>query len=125
MKIKANSGSQITPKVIEWLHQCWVITESKRPLQPDPFYARNEVLTPKVVEEVIKALEGIFIYELKNSPSYHRKAQGISNTEYLIPPGFDKLPYQEQLAVVQGVDRIFQEYRDEPAKPTPQPEVNY
>jgi len=119
MKIKSDSGPTITPKIIEWLHQCWVITESKRPLQPDPFYVRNNVLTPEIVTNVILALEEIFIYELEKFPNYHRNAQGIDKSEYLVPPGFDKLPYPEQLAIVQGVDRIFQEYREEESVPTP------
>ena len=121
MKVKDGSGPKLTPRIIEVLHQFFLVTESKRPLQPDPFYERNAVLTPEVVASVIVAMEELFVRELKSYPSYHRNAQGISQSEYLVPPGFDKLDFSQQLAVVQGVDKIFQEYREEP-KPEPQPE---
>ena len=61
-------------------------------------------------------MEDLFVQELRKYPAYHRNAQGISASEVLIPPGFDKLEYGQQLAVVQGLDRIYCEYRavDEP-----------
>jgi hypothetical protein len=128
MNVIKNSGPKITPKVIEWLHQCWIITEGKRPLQPDPFYKRNEVLEPEIVKAVIDSMEDLFVSELAKYPGYHRNAQGISSSEYLVPPGFNKLPYIEQFAIVQGIDKIFQEFRDnepvEEPKPEPKP-VDY
>lgn len=117
MKVKPDSGKEITPRVIAWLHYCWELGERGENLQPDPFYERNAELTPGVVKDVIGAIESLFVSELKKFPGYHQRAQGVSESEQLVPPGFDTLPSQEQLAVVQGVDRIFQEYRasDEPA----------
>jgi hypothetical protein len=85
--------------------------EGRRPFQPDPFYPRNDLLTPEIVERVVDSVESIFESELLNYPGYHRKAQGISASEYLVAPGFRRLPYNEKLALVQGIDRIFQEYR--------------
>ena len=85
-------------------------------MQPDPFWHRNELLTPEIVKAIIADMEELFVQELKKYPAYHRNAQGISASEVLIPPGFDKLPYAQQLAVVQGLDKIYCEYRavDEP-----------
>lgn len=104
---------ECTNRVIDWLHQAWELTGKGRSLQPDPFYPRREVLTPEVVYNVIANIEGIFVSELTKYPDYHRRAQGISTSEYLVQPGFDKLTATEQLAVVQGIDRIMQEYRDD------------
>ena len=85
-------------------------------MQPDPFWHRNELLTPEIVKAIIADMEELFISELQRYPAYHRNAQGISASEVLIPPGFNKLPYNQQLAVVQGLDKIYCEYRavDEP-----------
>ena len=111
MKVDPAKQAEITAKTIEWLHKVWSLVEEGRPLQPDPFYPRAELLTPDVVKNVITSIEEMFIKELQTYPAYHRNAQGISASEYLIPPGFDKMAAGEQLAVVQGIDRIFQDYR--------------
>src|SRR3990167_3136714 len=100
-----------TAATTAWLHEVWLLIEQGRPVQPDPFYTRNAVLTPAVVKNVIDNVEAIFVSELAKYPGYHHKAQGISASEYLVPPGFDKLSQTEQLAVTQGIDRIFQEHR--------------
>jgi len=110
---------QCVDKTIAWLHHVWEMTEEGRHIQADPFYARNKLLTPAVVKQVMASIEDIFKSELQRYPGYHRTAQGISAREYLIPPGFDHLPHDEQLAVVQGIDRIFQEYRADPGPDTP------
>jgi hypothetical protein len=101
-------------QTIAWLHQVWEMTEHGKHLQPDPFYERNEVLTPEVVEQVINSIEDIFKSELRKYPDYHRTAQGISASQYLVPPRFDLLPYGEKVAIVQGIDRIFREYESDP-----------
>ncbi len=98
-------------EAIGWLHQVWELTDNGRPLQPDPFYSRNELLTPVVVKNVIESVEAIFKTELQKYMGYHRNAQGVSTSEILVPPGFDTLTYAQQFAVVQGIDRIFQKYR--------------
>jgi hypothetical protein len=98
-------------RTIDWLHQAFELTENGRPLQPDPFYARRDLLTREVVEAVIENIESIFVTELTRYPDYHRRAQGAAKNEVLVPPAFDKLPAAQQLAIVQGIDRIFQEYR--------------
>ena len=112
-------------RTITWLHQVWLLTEQGRPLQPDPFYPRNDLLTSEVVKQVIEGIEGVFISELTKFPEYHRKAQGISASERLVPPGFPQLPYSEQLAVVQGIDRIFQDYRAPESGPRAQPQPHH
>ena len=113
MKIVENYAKQAecTARTISWLHDVWLLIEQGRPVQPDPFWHRNELLTPEVVKAVIDDIEALFIKELEKYPAYHRQAQGISASEYLVPPGFDKLKHPEQLAVVQGIDKIFCEYR--------------
>ena len=101
---------ECTDQIIEWLHQIWLLMRDGRlpQLQPDPFYERAPLITEEVVENVIAAIEEIFVRELKNYPAYHRNAQGVSAGQKLVPPGFDKLDYTHKLAVVQGIDRIFQ-----------------
>jgi hypothetical protein len=127
MKLTGNLTRQqeCVNRTIEWLHHVWETTEHGRQLQPDPFYARNALLTPDVVHHVIGSIEGVFESELSRYPDYHRRAQGIAANEHLVPPGFDELPYAQQLAVVQGIDRIFQEYKDEGLPPMPENDRKY
>lgn len=119
MKLTGNMAQQqeCVVRVIAWLHTVWERGEAGEPLQPDPFYKRTPLLTPDVVANVIGSIEGIFVRELERYPGYHRNAQGISAGEYLVPPGLDKLPHEQQLAIVQGIDKIMQEYRED--EPTP------
>jgi len=114
MKLVVNQTLQqeCVDKTIAWLHHVFEVTETGGTIQMDPFYPRNELLTPEIVRGVIGSIEAIFQNELKRYPAYHRTAQGISESEHLIPPGFDQMPFGLQIAVVQGIDRIFQEYRD-------------
>lgn len=114
MIIDPTKQEACTAATIDWLHDVWLLIEQGRPVQADPFYERNDVLTPEVVKNVIDNVEAIFVKELATYPGYHRQHQGISASEYLVPPGFDKLPQNQQFAVVQGIDRVFQGYRGEP-----------
>ena len=113
----AKARKECVTRVIQWLHDVWSLIEEGRPVQADPFYSRNELLTPEIVGAIITDMEFLFVEELRKYMGYHRNAQGISASEVLIPPGFDKLDYGQQLAVVQGLDKIYCEYRavDEPA----------
>ena len=117
LTVDPKARRECVERVIAWLHDVWSLIEEGRPVQPDPFYERNEKLTPEVVGAIIADMEDLFVQKLRKYPGYHRNAQGISASEVLIPPGFDKLPYAQQLAVVQGLDKIYCEYRavDEPA----------
>lgn len=117
MKIDNGKSPQVTEKTISYLHEIWLRKEAGRPIQPNPFYHRNDLLTPEIVEKCIETLEGIFTYELEKYPGYHRNAQGISESEYLAPPGFDKMTYNEKFAIVQGMDEIFQEFKANPNPP--------
>ena len=114
----ASKRAECQVKAIAYLHDIWLLIEQGRPVQPNPFYERNALLTPEVVANVINYIEGLFKSELAKYRSYHETANKITTGEKLVPPGFDKLPYAQQLAVVQGIDRIFQEYRgaDPPKK---------
>ena len=107
----AKARKECVTRVIQWLHDVWSLIEEGRPVQPDPFYERNEKLTPEIVGAIITDMEFLFVEELRKYMGYHRNAQGISASEVLVPPGFDKLEYGQQLAVVQGLDRIYCEYR--------------
>lgn len=113
MRITDNKAlqAQCTVETIEWLHQAWELSEKGHPVQPDPFYARSEKLTPEIVHMVLKTIEDLFITEFKKYPGYHNNAQSIAKGEKLVPPGFDALPYPEQFAIVQGIDKIYQKYR--------------
>lgn len=117
MRLPSSSDQQAacTLEIIGWLHECFVHQEQSQPLQPNPFYERNDLLTPEVVEKVLGSIEDIFEKEIKNYPGYHNNAQGISAGEILTPPGFNKLPYSQQLAIVQGIDRIALKYQPEPS----------
>ena len=106
---------ECSDRVIHWLHDCWthIHDHTVEKLQPNPFYERNAVLTPEIVEKVIADIEAIFVHELNKYMQYHRNAQGISSSQILITPSFDKLPYLAKRCIVQGLDRILQEYRVE------------
>lgn len=97
---------------IEWMHQAWLLLQEKRELQPDPFYERNELLTIEVVTNVLKSIEDMFLNEFNKYPGYHTHAQGVSASTILVPPRFLKLPYPQQLAIVQGIDRIFVAHKE-------------
>lgn len=110
-----------TDEVLKWLEVCWQHRKDGREILPDPFYPRNEKLTPAVVEAVLKHIEGLMLKEFANYANYHRNAQGIGPNQHLVPPKFLGLPYAQQLAVVQGIDRIMQDYRaEEPAPAAPE-----
>lgn len=99
-------------ETFRWLHTCWEMTEHGRQLQPDPFYARAPLLTPVVVQMVIKTMEDLMQKEIEKFPNYHNTAQGINTqTHHLVVPAFDALPFSEQLAIVIGIDKVFQQYR--------------
>lgn len=117
MKITTDTNRQgeCTARIIAWLQQCFDMIQSGSKLSPDPFYGRGDVLTSEVVKSVLDAIEGIFVSEMTRYPGYHRTAQGISESEVLAPPGFDKLDATQALAVCQGIDRIMQDYREEPS----------
>ncbi len=101
-------------EMIEWLQQVWQMMRDGRTLQADPFYPRNDKLTPEVVQDVLGWFETLFAREFKNYPSYHYRAQGVDASEYkLVPPHYDRLSASQRLAIVQGVDRIAQKYRAE------------
>lgn len=102
--------AECTAAIIEWLHQVWTLSEQGQSVQPDPFYDRNALLTPEIVENVVNGVEGVFLKEIAKFPGYHRNAQGLSADEVLAPPGFDRMPYEQKLAVVQGIDRICKRF---------------
>jgi hypothetical protein len=115
VKITQNVEEQrrCTEEVFAWLSACHHKIEARQLLQPDPFYERNAGLTPAVVKDVLEAIEQTHLFEFGKYPEYHRAAQGVSAGEHLVPPAYLLLPYGQQLAIVQGVDRIFQRYRAE------------
>ena len=106
---------ECSDRVIQWLHDCWVYIKDAEAykMQPNPFYERNDVLTPEIVDKVINDIEVIFVKELEKYMGYHRSAQGVHASQVLVTPAFDKLSYPCQRYIVQGIDRIMQEYRVE------------
>ena len=115
MKLGSNVARQqeCVDRIINFLHLVWERTEAGEPVLPDPFYARTPLLTPDVVSNVIEAMESLFEREFERYPEYHRRAQGISAGEHLIPPGFNLLSHEQQLAIVQGIDKVMCDYRED------------
>lgn len=103
---------QCTVETIAWLHKAWELMQNGQMLQADPFYDRNELLTPEIVTNVLGGIEELFASEFKRYPAYHLNAQKPPDGAKLVPPKFLSLPYTQQLALVQGIDRIFQGFRD-------------
>ena len=127
VRIRKEDFAQCKKEVMAWEGHCWeVINRQGKELTLDPFYARNELLTEDVVTAMILCHEDNLKTEIKKYAGYHYKAQGIGDTtgltsEYmqsiLKPTGWDKLPYDQQFAIVQGIDQICQKYRDDEPEP--------
>lgn len=105
------STQNCVAEVIAWLSQCHKAIQEGRLVQANPFYDRNPLLTPAVVGTVLVEIEEMFAAEMRKFPEYHRTAQGLTPTQRMVAPRFRRLPYDQQLAVVQGIDRVFQKYR--------------
>lgn len=111
----------LTKETIAWLDACHKRLQLGMELQADPFYKRTALLGPDVVDGVLASMDDLFISEAKKFPGYHANAQGVSLTTPLVPPRFSKLSHPQKLAIVQGIDRIFQKFRVDDT-PTPPPE---
>jgi hypothetical protein len=116
MNIPPERLEKCTEEIIAFLHHVYVLMRDGEldKLQIDPFYERASIIDDTIVMNVINTLEGLFKNELERYPEYHRRAQGVSTSTILKPPGFDKLPKDKQRAVVLGIDRICSEYRETP-----------
>ena len=129
MKVTQDKARQAecTVETIAWLHACWERLQRGEPLAPDPFYARNELLTEAVIADVLTGIDKLMAEEFRKYPGYHTTAQGVSASTPLVPPHFLTLPPQERFAIVQGIDRIFQGYKadDPPIGPAPVDYWNY
>lgn len=111
MKILAEKAEQCKIETIAFLHDIWELREKGRPIQPNPFYERDSLLTKQIIDDLIANIELLFVNELKKFRGYHNNAQGISVGEVLVPPGLDTLTDGEKRAVVQGIDKIFNQFR--------------
>lgn len=116
VQINWNLLDEATAEVTAWLQFCYDAMEKpdggRADLQPDPFYARNHLLTESIVEAVVKDIElGVIQHEIDRFPAYHHNAQSVQPGEVLVRPGFTELPYEAKMALVQGLDRIMQRYR--------------
>lgn len=111
-------------EMIAWLQQVSDMMKMGTLLQADPFYERNDKLTPAVVADVLGWFETLFLREFEKFPAYHYPAQGVKPDEYkLVPPHYDRLSASQRLAIVQGVDRIAQKYRVEETEPPSPPNL--
>lgn len=122
-------------EIIAWLQQCFDKMIAGEKLLPNPFYERNEKLTPEITASVVAAIEDKYKYELEHTPGYHlrvyfgdeyinavpREEGNLSlNPEALHQyaatklrrPEFDALSYEQQFAIVQGMDEIYVRYRE-------------
>lgn len=133
MKIKKSEEANCKREVMAWEGHCWqVINQDKKELTPDPFYSRNDVLTESIVTAIILAHEENLKYEISHYPIYHIQHQGIGSgathsveqaQAILQPTHWDELPYDQQFAIVQGIDQICQKYRDDGAEAAPEPVI--
>lgn len=114
MKIDPKQNLTCISETMTFLGDCRKSLDAGEALHPDPFYARNSLLTKEIVEKVISEIEREINHELRQYPGFHRTAQGVPEGRTLVSTEFDKLPYVQQLAIVQGIDRIFQKHRMEP-----------
>lgn len=122
MQINRADEQACVKEVMAWEHQCWEWVRDGKDIPLDPFYPRNDLLTEEVVLAVIKQHEENLQWEIDRYPIYHYEHQGRGPTkdlthdqmrEKLAPTGWDTLPYQQQFAIVQGIDQICQKYRDD------------
>lgn len=110
MKVRDSDEPQCTTELITWLQFCRDEVVAGRPLKPDPWYPRSDLLTEDVVTAVLQMVEDNFTHELKVAVSYHAQQQG-QPAETLRAPRFLKLPEAQRFAIVQGIDRVCQAYR--------------
>ena len=97
-------------EVINWLHHCWSVKQQGFDLMVNPFYKRTALLTPDIVSAVIQEIEDLWVDEIRRYPEYHNTHQGIKPGEVLVPSRFDRWSPACQLAIVQGLDEIYQRY---------------
>ena len=117
MRVAPEKQGDCTAEVIAWLHRVYLGMEGiESHVVPDPFYERNEVLTRTVIEAVIAGIEAVYTNELQRYPGWHHSANHLTVNQVLVMPGYSSLPLDEQLALVQGIDRICQKYRATPAE---------
>jgi hypothetical protein len=85
------------------------------PFPIDPFYERAGLLTPSIINRILLALDIIMSNEIKKYPVFHNDAQGIDiQVHHLVVPEFKDLGPTTKLAIVMGIDRIFQKHRMSP-----------
>lgn len=132
MRLKLEETVKCGVEIADWLHTCWELREKGITLHPDPGYPRNDVLTRGIVTAVILAYENQLERELRQFYGYHAERNGLGHFEEpyerpfahvfvpdtptkLVPTAFDTLSYPQQLAIVQGIDRICQSHRQDDA----------
>lgn len=129
MRIREEEFETCKTEIMAWETYCWKQLKNGLPIPFDPFYPRNAVLTADIVEVVIKTHEANLQYEIDNFPLSHAEWQGLipggkitsrpnkGSDEWnrykamLAPTRWDKLPYNQQFAIVQGLDRVYDKHR--------------
>ena len=118
MQIDSSRITEQKAEVVSWLRFCQLNPD----LAPDPFYERTPLLTPEVIDNVIESIEVYLTSEITKSPDYHYSHQPVNReTHTLIPPQFDIRSPAWKLAMVQGLDRIYQQYKKLEGQPTLEP----
>ena len=110
MKVSQKNIDACTDELMAWLKHCRDCVVAGVELRLDPFYERTALLTQDVVTAVLTGIVDYIQYEITKSPTYHANRQGCVETS-LRTPAFLTLPYSQQLAIVQGIDRVCQPYR--------------
>lgn len=126
MRIRASEFAACTHELIAWEHKVFDAIQRGEAVPFDPFYERNAKLTADVVEACIRQHEDNLDYEIQNFPLYHAGHQEVpgyssevidseANRRYwstrLRTQRWDLLPYQQKLAIVQGMDRVLNAHR--------------
>lgn len=99
-----------------WLTECRNALVDGTPIASDPFYPN--VILPSVVECTLKAIDDYIWSEIIKAGTTHANWQSNRvpmaprlTAAQLRPPKFLDLPYDNQLAIVQGMHRVLDPFR--------------
>ena len=122
MRVSNSELTKVAPEIIEWLD--YVVEKLNDgtidTLKPAPFYARRELITEEIIDQVLQAFDAYLQSEIDNYATYHYNAQGVNrDTTTLIPPGFALMPPAAKRATVERYDELMQTTRADGPIPPP------
>lgn len=111
MRVRDADFQQCVDEQMLWLKECRDKMVAHEPIELDPYHARTALFTHEMVTGILESIKEKIDYELKiYGRTHHAKWQG-QPYETLRTPRYLELPYEQQVAIVQGLDRIAQRYR--------------